>query len=68
MSVSKTVVLLGLFLTGCFFSPQLSPTAIKDYNRGRSYLSDLASRKGVPVFDTVSEAVHKAAQLARRPR
>lgn len=24
--------------------------AIKDYNRGRSYLIDLAKRQGVPVF------------------
>ncbi|XP_043207136.1 uncharacterized protein LOC122373284 isoform X2 [Amphibalanus amphitrite] len=47
---------------------KLSPTAIKDYNRGRSYLSDLASRKGVPVFETVAEAVQKAAQLSRRAR
>lgn len=35
----------------------LSPTAIRDYNRARSYLSDLANRDGVPVFDKVEEAV-----------
>jgi raw len=36
---------------------QLSAAAVKDYNRGRMYLSDLANRDGVPVFEDVSEAV-----------
>ncbi|XP_069697764.1 uncharacterized protein raw isoform X2 [Periplaneta americana] len=31
--------------------------AVKDYNRGRMYLSDLANREGVPVFESVAEAV-----------
>ena len=31
--------------------------AIKDYNRGRSYLSDFANREGVPVFDAINEAL-----------
>jgi len=35
----------------------LSELALKDYNRGRSYLSDIANRVGVPVFDNVAEAV-----------
>ena len=35
----------------------LSPQAIKDYNRGRSYLSDYANREGVPVFDELTEAL-----------
>lgn len=35
----------------------LTKQALKDYNRGRSYLSDIANREGVPVFDNVSEAV-----------
>ena len=35
----------------------LTKTALKDYNRGRSYLSDIANREGVPVFDNVAEAV-----------
>ena len=38
----------------CF---QLSKQAVKDYNRGRMYLSDLANREGVPVFESVAEAV-----------
>lgn len=35
----------------------LTKAALKDYNRGRSYLSDIANREGVPVFDNVEEAV-----------
>jgi len=35
----------------------LTKQALKDYNRGRSYLSDIANREGVPVFDNVAEAV-----------
>ena len=35
----------------------LSTQAIKDYNRGRCYLSDYANREGVPVFDELSEAL-----------
>ncbi len=37
---------------------QLSPTALKDYNRARSYLADLANRDGVPIFESVEEAVN----------
>ncbi|XP_042148439.1 uncharacterized protein LOC8051690 isoform X2 [Ixodes scapularis] len=36
---------------------KLSDLAVKDYNRGRMYLSDLATRSGVPVFSDISEAV-----------
>ena len=36
---------------------QLSPTAMKDYNRARSYLADLANRDGVPIFENVEEAI-----------
>ncbi|XP_059484261.1 uncharacterized protein LOC132201798 isoform X7 [Neocloeon triangulifer] len=39
---------------------KLSKQAIKDYNRGRMYLSDLANRDGVPVFENVTEAVQCA--------
>ncbi|XP_073943056.1 NDT-like domain-containing protein raw isoform X3 [Choristoneura fumiferana] len=34
-----------------------SEVAVKDYNRGRHYLSDLARRAGIPVFDNVDEAM-----------
>uniref|UniRef100_A0AAR5Q3L5 Nucleoside 2-deoxyribosyltransferase like protein n=1 Tax=Dendroctonus ponderosae TaxID=77166 RepID=A0AAR5Q3L5_DENPD len=35
----------------------LTKIAIKDYNRARTYLRDLAERRDVPVFDNVEEAV-----------
>ncbi|XP_033609101.1 uncharacterized protein LOC111868871 isoform X4 [Cryptotermes secundus] len=36
---------------------KLSKQAVKDYNRGRMYLSDLANRESIPVFESVAEAV-----------
>ncbi|CAD7085714.1 unnamed protein product [Hermetia illucens] len=36
---------------------RLTPAAIKDYNRGRSYLIDLAKRQGVPVFNDIKSAL-----------
>ena len=36
---------------------RLSVSALKDYNRGRSYLSDIANREAIPVFDNVEEAL-----------
>ncbi|XP_004535462.1 uncharacterized protein LOC101459931 isoform X3 [Ceratitis capitata] len=36
---------------------KLTPAAIKDYNRGRSYLIDLAKRQGVPVFNDLKAAL-----------
>ncbi|XP_052125253.1 uncharacterized protein LOC113205886 isoform X3 [Frankliniella occidentalis] len=40
---------------------EISKSAVKDYNRGRMYLKDLAVREGVPVFDSISVAVEFAA-------
>lgn len=43
----------------CIFgSDKLTKQAIKDYNRGRMYLSDLANREGVPVYESVAESVN----------
>lgn len=36
---------------------QLTSTAIKDYNRGRAYLRDLAERQNIPVFSEIKEAL-----------
>lgn len=47
-------------------SEQLSAVAIKDYNRGRNYLSDLANREGIPVFEEVKEAVECAIQRCQQ--
>ncbi|XP_026821077.1 uncharacterized protein LOC113559444 isoform X3 [Rhopalosiphum maidis] len=41
---------------------KLTQTAINDYNRGRIYLADLASRERVPVFESINEAVEIAVQ------
>jgi len=45
---------------------QLTPLAIKDYNRGRNYLSDLANREGVPVFEEVKEAIECVIQRCQQ--
>ncbi|KAL3872381.1 hypothetical protein ACJMK2_040311 [Sinanodonta woodiana] len=37
---------------------QMTENGIKDYNRGRDYLCDLANREGVPLFEDVMEAVN----------
>lgn len=44
----------------------LSERAVRDYNRGRAYLSDIANREGVPVFDDVMEAVNCAIKKVDR--
>lgn len=43
-----------------FLSFQLTAAAVKDYNRGRSYLVDLAQRQEVPVFSDPKQAVECA--------
>ena len=43
--------------TGTVQGEAMSKAAVKDYNRGRAYLSDFANREGVPVFDEVLEAL-----------
>ncbi|XP_063245171.1 uncharacterized protein LOC134546333 isoform X3 [Bacillus rossius redtenbacheri] len=45
---------------------KLSMLAVKDYNRGRMYLSDLANREGIPVFEDVAEAVDCVIQKCSR--
>ena len=43
----------------------LSPQALKDYNRGRKYLSDIANREGVPVFENIAEALDCVVQKCK---
>ncbi|GFS15995.1 RalBP1-associated Eps domain-containing protein [Elysia marginata] len=45
---------------------QMTSTALKDYNRGRVYLSDMASREGAPVFENVSESLTSAVNSIRK--
>lgn len=47
------------------FSFQLTPAAIKDYNRGRSYLIDLAKRQGVPVFSDLKQTIDCAIEKVK---
>ena len=43
----------------------LSKQALKDFNRGRAYLSDIANREGVPVFDHIAEALDCVVQKCK---
>jgi len=66
---ARVVLCIQMLPDDCVIQGEkLTPTAIKDYNRGRSYLSDLATRQGVPVFDSVTEAVQCVSQRARPAR
>ena len=42
---------------------QLTDCAIRDYNRGRDYLCDLANRDGIPLFEDITEAVNCAISI-----
>ncbi|XP_073981517.1 NDT-like domain-containing protein raw isoform X13 [Rhodnius prolixus] len=44
----------------CISNEKFSQLAMNDYNRGRIYLKDLACRKGVPVLESISDAVQYA--------
>lgn len=41
---------------------QLSSSAIKDYNRGRTYLIDLAKRQNIPVYVNIEDALKAAVE------
>ncbi|CAK9826920.1 hypothetical protein ANTRET_LOCUS4685 [Anthophora retusa] len=47
---------------------KLTEQATKDYNRGRMYLSDYATREGVPVFQNIANALKHAIQSVERLR
>jgi len=47
---------------------EVSKLAIKDYNRGRQYLSDYANREGVPVFDEIREALDCVIQKCKNTK
>lgn len=49
----------------CDEETYLTKQALKDYNRGRSYLSDIANREGVPVFDNICEALDCVVQKCK---
>ncbi|XP_031623276.1 uncharacterized protein LOC116340766 isoform X2 [Contarinia nasturtii] len=45
---------------------KLTAAAVKDYNRGRSYLMDLARRQEVPVFNDLKSAVECAIEKVKQ--
>ncbi|BFZ19962.1 hypothetical protein BsWGS_23001 [Bradybaena similaris] len=45
---------------------QMTERAMTDYNRGRIYLSDVASREGVPVFQDVRESIESVVRTLRK--
>ena len=44
----------------------MTESAFKDYSRGRVYLSDMASRAGVPVFENVTESLEAIVKSVRK--
>nr|XP_012135837.1 PREDICTED: uncharacterized protein LOC100882614 isoform X2 [Megachile rotundata] len=66
---AKLVLCVQTLPEGCVVSGEkLTEQATKDYNRGRMYLSDYATREGVPVFQNIAEALQHAIQLVQRVR
>ncbi|XP_018572567.1 uncharacterized protein LOC108911959 [Anoplophora glabripennis] len=56
----------NLPMEGCVIGNEtLTKNAIKDYNRARVYITDLARRKQVPVFDNITEAVECAVERCK---
>lgn len=56
------MIIFKFYLTQFVFSLQFYPCALQDYNRGRAYLSDMASREGVPEFENIEDATECAIQ------
>lgn len=65
---AKLVLCVQTLPENCIVSgEQLTVQATKDYNRCRMYLSDYATREGVPVFQKVADALQHAIQLVQNP-
>ncbi|XP_060829874.1 uncharacterized protein LOC132914628 isoform X8 [Bombus pascuorum] len=63
---AKLVLCVQALPEDCVVSGEkLTEQAIKDYNRGRMYLSDYATREGVPVFQNIADALQHAIQLVQ---
>ncbi|XP_055548922.1 uncharacterized protein LOC129732250 isoform X2 [Wyeomyia smithii] len=62
----NVIICVQMLSNGCLLrGTQLSNSAVKDYNRGRTYLIDLANRQGIPVFNKIQEALHCAVEKLR---
>lgn len=65
---AKLVLCVQTLPEDCVISGEkLTEQATKDYNRGRIYLSDYAKREGVPVFQSIADALQHAIQLVQSP-
>ncbi|KAK0082901.1 hypothetical protein PV325_009668 [Microctonus aethiopoides] len=63
---AKLTLCIQLMPNECIVSgEQITEQATKDYNRGRMYLSDYATREGVPVFQNIAAALQHAIQLVQ---
>ncbi|KAK9295226.1 hypothetical protein QLX08_010375 [Tetragonisca angustula] len=63
---AKLVLCVQTLPEDCLVSGEkLTEQAVKDYNRGRMYLSDYATREGVPVFQNIADALQHAIQLVQ---
>lgn len=51
-----------------FIFNQLTPAAVKDYNRGRAYLIDVAERQQIPVFRDIRQAVDCAIEKVKQSK
>ncbi|XP_058058279.1 uncharacterized protein LOC131209270 [Anopheles bellator] len=70
IGLGYNVVLCVQMLTSNEGSPTahkstLSSSAIKDYNRGRAYLIDLANRHGIPVYEGLEETFESVIKRLR---
>ncbi|XP_055643385.1 uncharacterized protein LOC129779751 [Toxorhynchites rutilus septentrionalis] len=62
----NVVMCVQMLVDGCTIrGTKLSDSALKDYNRGRAYLVDLAKRHGIPVFNDINTALKCALEKIR---
>ncbi|XP_059614676.1 uncharacterized protein LOC132260518 [Phlebotomus argentipes] len=58
------VLCVQMLVDSIIGNERLTPAAIKDYNRGRDYLIDLAKRQGIPVYSDIQAALECAIEKA----
>ncbi|XP_058820742.1 uncharacterized protein LOC131682950 isoform X4 [Topomyia yanbarensis] len=62
----NVVMCVQMLTDGCTVKgSQLSSSAVRDYNRGRTYLIDLSKRQGIPVFGEIEAALDCAVEKLR---
>ncbi|GAB0098245.1 raw [Sergentomyia squamirostris] len=58
------VLCVQMLVDSIIGNERLTQAAIKDYNRGRDYLKDLAKRQGIPVYSDIQAALECAIERA----